>query len=109
MSGTLVDHDSDSDSPQAKPHGRVDMCMCGVKVLLVVTASLTRIGSLNHVALLVVVCVAAVVQLYAYYMFQPYFNEKCNLCVRPCCVCVFLCEAACPPPHHTPLPSLCTL
>jgi hypothetical protein len=65
-----------SESLEAKPHGRVDMVLCALKVLLALVVSLR--ATVSTAVIVIVLCVAAAVQLYALLFYLPYFKEFMN-------------------------------
>ena len=75
MSGILIDRNPDSEFVLAKPHGRVGMAVCVVKVVLALVFSLQ---SVSASVLLAVLAVSAAVLLYGYLYFLPFYTPTVN-------------------------------
>jgi hypothetical protein len=72
----LFPRDPRSDSPYARPHGRVDAAATVVRVLVVLAAAF--VDSMSPAVFIAIVCVASVAQLYGYLTYLPYYSPVMN-------------------------------
>jgi hypothetical protein len=76
--GLLVDRNPVSESIVARAHGRVDMLLCSCKALLALAGALTAAGTARPALLIIASCIVAVLQLYAYVVYQPLYSARWN-------------------------------
>jgi hypothetical protein len=73
----FIDLNPFSESLLAKAHGRVDVAVAALKVLMCVLYA-CKPEAVAASALMSIACITAAVQLYGHLMYLPYYNDKTN-------------------------------